>query len=58
LSDIPSYVNPPEKQSPAAITVEEIAATLSKAKSHKASSPDGIPVFVLKLLGWLLLEYL
>ncbi len=58
LSDIPSYAYPPGKQSPAAITVEEIASALSKAKSHKAPGPDGIPIFVLKLLGQPLLKYL
>jgi hypothetical protein len=58
LSDIPSFVYPPEKVSSATITVEEITSALSKAKPHKAPSSDGIPISVLKLLGRPLLEYL
>jgi hypothetical protein len=58
LSDIPSFVYPPEKISPSAITLEEITSALSKAKPHKAPGPYGIPVFILKLLGRPLLEHL
>jgi hypothetical protein len=42
MSDIPSFVYPPEKVPLAAITVEEIVSALSKAKPHKAPGPDGI----------------
>jgi hypothetical protein len=49
ISDIPSFVYRLETFSSAAITVEEIASALSKAKHHKTPGPNGIPVFVLKL---------
>jgi hypothetical protein len=58
LSDISSFSYPSDKPTPAVVTVEEIASALSKAKPHKAHGPDGIPVFILKLLGRPVLEYL
>ncbi len=40
------------------ITLEAFAFAHSKACLHKALGPDGIPMYILKLLGRPLLEYL
>lgn len=58
LSDIHIFMTFVERYSQAVITVEENASAISKAKTHKAVSPDFIPVFVLELLVRPLLEYL
>jgi hypothetical protein len=58
LSDIPEFQYSTIKSSSPSVTLEEIASTLSKARLHKAPGPDGIPMYLVKLLGKPLLGYL
>jgi hypothetical protein len=58
LFNIPHFQYCAEKSSSLSTTLEEIAFALSKACPHNAPGPEGIPMYFLKLMGWLLLEYL
>jgi hypothetical protein len=58
LSNVPDFQYPVEELSFSTISLEEIASTLSKAHSHKALGPDGLPIYFLKLLGKVHLEFL
>jgi hypothetical protein len=44
ISDIPDFQYPVEKPSSTLITIEEIVSACSKARSHKAPEPNGIPI--------------
>ncbi len=51
LSDIPDFQYPAEKFSSFFISLDEIAAALSKPYSHKAPGRDGLPIYFLELQG-------
>ncbi len=58
LTNIPHASYPAEIPSPLSISEDEISSVIKKSHPFKAAHSDGIPFFVMKCLGGLLVSYI